>query len=343
MAVEKVTSNDVAKRAGVSQSAVSRVFTPGASVSSKMAEKVHKAARELGYRPNVLARSLITGRSRIIGLVVAYLENQFYPDALEKLSNALQERGYHILVFMVSNDDESVDGVMEDLLDYQVDGIITASVGMSNELAARCAAAGVPVVLFNRGQDDERLNQVTSNNFEGGRKIAEFLVAGGHKRVAHIAGWSGSSTGRDRKAGFLAGLNGTGAECTGIIDGMYRRETASEAARALFSGPDKPDAVFVGNDHMAFAVMDTLRFELGLRVPEDVSVIGYDDVPLSSWPAYNLTTLRQPSNRMVDATVSTLLDWIEEGSTSVQKIRIDGPLMIRGSARVPEGWDDEGV
>jgi len=341
MRVEKVTSVDVAKLAGVSQSAVSRVFTPGASVSPKMAEKVLKAAQELGYRPNVLARSLITGRSRIIGLVVAYLENQFYPDALEKLSTALQAHGYHILVFMVSNDDDSVDKVMGELLDYQVDGIITASVGMSNALAARCAAAGVPVVLFNRGQDDERLNQVTSNNFEGGRKIAEFLVAGGHRKIAHIAGWSGSSTGRDREAGLRAGLKAAGLDVAVCIDGMYNRETASAAAREIFSAADRPDAVFVGNDHMAFAVMDVLRFELKLNVPGDVSVVGYDDVPLASWPAYDLTTLRQPSNRMVEATVSTLLGWIEEGSNDVQKIQIDGPLMIRGSARVPEGWPDE--
>ncbi|GAA0774430.1 LacI family DNA-binding transcriptional regulator [Roseibium denhamense] len=338
---EKVTSVDVAKRAGVSQSAVSRVFTQGASVSPKMAEKVHKAAQELGYRPNVLARSLITGRSKIIGLVVAYLENQFYPDALEKLSNALQAHGYHILVFMVSNEDASVDKVMGELLDYQVDGIITASVGMSNDLAARCAAAGVPVVLFNRGQDDDRLNQVTSNNFEGGRQIAKFLAASGHERIAHIAGWSGSSTGRDREAGFRVGLKDAGLELCACIDGMYKRETAAAAAIELFSGSDRPDAVFVGNDHMAFAVMDVLRFELKLDVPGDVSVVGYDDVPLASWPAYDLTTLRQPSNRMVEATVATLLGWIEDGSTSIQKIQIDGPLMVRGSARIPQGWNDE--
>ncbi|MEM6460496.1 MAG: LacI family DNA-binding transcriptional regulator [Pseudomonadota bacterium] len=340
MGSEKVTSIDVARRAGVSQSAVSRVYTPGASVSTKMSEKVLKAAEELGYRPNVLARSLITGRSRIIGLVVAYLENQFYPDALEKLSNALQARGYHILVFMASNDDASVDSVMGELLDYQVDGIITASVGMSNDLAARCAAAGVPVVLFNRGQDDDRLNQVTSDNYEGGRKIAAFLAAAGHRRIAHIAGWSGSSTGRDREAGFRAGLQKAGLELVACVDGMYRRETAAEATRAMFARKDRPDAVFVGNDHMAFAVMDVLRFEMGLSVPLDVSVVGYDDVALASWPAYDLTTLRQPSNRMVEATVTTLLSWIEDGSDDIRKIKIDGPLMIRGSARIPDKWPE---
>lgn len=343
MSTERVNSLDVAKRAGVSQSAVSRVFTPGASVSKKMSERVLKAAAELGYRPNVLARSLITGRSRIIGLVVAYLENQFYPDALEKLSNALQRRGYHILVFMASNEREGIDQVLQELLDYQVDGIITASVAISNDLTTRCEAAGIPVVLFNRDQDGVNLSAVTSNNFAGAKKIADFLVRGGHKRIAHIAGWGGSSTGRDREEGFRAGLTEAGRKLFACIDGMYNREVAAAAARDMLKGRWKPDAIFVGNDHMAFGVMDTLRYDLGLRVPEDISVVGYDDVPLSSWPTYNLTTLRQPSNRMVEATVETLLGLIEGTTEEYRKVRIDGPLMVRGTARVPEGWTDEGL
>lgn len=335
MGERKVTSLDVAAKAGVSQSAVSRVFTPGASVSQKMADKVRAAADELGYRPNVLARSLITGRSRIIGLVVAYLENQFYPDALERLSNALQEQGYHILIFMASGTGEGVGAVIDELLDYQVDGIITASVGMSDELAGRCAAAGIPVVLFNRGQDDLRLSQVTSDNSAGAKKIAEFLIAGGHQRIGHITGWTGSSTGRDREAGFLAGLRAAGMAPVSILDGHYRRAEAAAAARAMVETA-QTDAIFVGNDHMAFAVMDELRSEMGLRVPEDVSIVGYDDVPLAGWPAYDLTTLRQPSGRMVEATVTTLLDRIDNPDTEPQKIAIDGPLIVRGSARVPE-------
>jgi DNA-binding LacI/PurR family transcriptional regulator len=338
MAQIKSTSTDVARLAGVSQSAVSRVFTPGASVSTRTAEKVRDAAKKLGYRPNVLARSLITGRSRIIGLVVAYLENQFYPLALERLSNALQARGYHILVFMAPNSRDGIEQVMQELLDYQVDGIITASVAMSNDLSARCDAAGIPVVMFNRGQDDPRLSEVTSDNIAGGRKVAEFLLAGGHERIAHIAGWSGSSTGRDRAKGFADALAEKNLEPFAVIDGMYSRDTATDAARRLMAGPGKPDAIFVGNDHMAFAVMDVLRFELGMRVPDDVSVIGYDDVPMAEWPSYRLTTLRQPVNRMVNATVDTLLSFIEDGDRTPRKMRIDGPLIVRDSALKPEGW-----
>ena len=165
-----MTSLEVAKRAGVSQSAVSRVYTPGASVSAKTAEKVKTAAAELGYRPNVLARAMVSGKSRIIGLVVAYLENYFYPEALEKLSNALQERGYHVLIFMASQTAGNISSVVDEILDYQVDGIVMASVALSSEIGSRCQAAGVPVVLFNRSQDMDDISSVTSDNFEGGAR-----------------------------------------------------------------------------------------------------------------------------------------------------------------------------
>lgn len=334
MANDKITSAQVAALAGVSQSAVSRVFTPGASASKKTAERVRAAAEQLGYRPNVLARGLITGRTRMIGLVVAYLDNQFYPVALELLSRALQERGYHILVFMAENATEKVAQVMGELLDYQVDGIITASVAISNDLTSRCAAAGIPVVMFNRGQADVRLSEVTSDNVAGGRRAAEFLLHGRHRKIAHVMGWQGSSTGRDRAAGFAGAMKAAGSVPVAMIDGMYNRETAASVARQLFVRKDRPDAVFVGNDHMAFAVMDALRFDLGLSVPGDVSVVGYDDVPLAAWPAYDLTTIRQPVRRMVDATVDALIAQIE-GDGEPRKLRIDGPLIVRGSARLP--------
>lgn len=334
--VDKITSADVARLAGVSQSAVSRVFTPGASASPKTVAKVRAAADRLGYRPNVLARAMITGRSQIIGLVVAYLENQFYPVALERLSSALQDRGYHMLIFMAGNAAENVADVLDELMDYQVDGIITASVAVTNDLTSRCQNAGIPVVMFNRGQNDPRLSEVTSDNRAGGRRVAEFLIAGGHRRIAHIMGWQGSSTGRDRADGFREGMAGAGLRPFAMIDGEYTRERAIQVARDLCTGSERPDAIFVGNDHMAFAVIDELVHRMGLRVPADVSIVGYDDVPMAAWPSYNLTTIRQPVDEMVNATVETLLGQIE-GRTKPSHYRIDGPLILRGSARIPEG------
>ena len=336
MSNKKVTSLEVAKLAGVSQSAVSRVFTPGASSSKKTNELVRKAATKLGYRPNILARSLITGKSRIIGLVVAYLDNYFYPEALELLSSALQKRGYHVLIFMSGNKEGDIADAVDEILDYQVDGIIAASVSMSSDLAKRCASAGVPVVLFNRTQDDERLSAVTSANVLGGQKVARFLLAGGHKRIGHIAGWEGASTQRDREKGFSDELTRNGRSLYAREIGNFNLDEARQAARKMFTRKDFPDAVFVANDAMAIAVIDVIRFELGLKVPEQVSVVGYDDVPISSSPAYDLTTVRQPANRMVAETVSILIENIENKTTTARRIEIDGPLMVRGSAKISD-------
>lgn len=329
---DRITSLQVAQRAGVSQSAVSRVFTPGASASAKTSEAVKKAAHELGYRPNMMARAMITGKSRIIGLVVAYLDNQFYPLALERLSNALQEQGYHILVFTVPNDVDRVAKVMRELLDYQVDGIITASVSITNDLTERCAAIGIPIVMFNRAQDGRDISAVTSANVAGGRKVAQFLISSGHKKIAHISGWLASSTGRDRLEGFREGMCAANMTPHGVIDGEFSRDIAAQASRDMMNSASPPDAIFVGNDHMAFAVMDTIRFELGLRIPEDVAIVGYDDVPLAQWASYDLTTVRQPVNQMVQSTIDILLRQIDDGDILPQRIEIDGPIMVRGSA-----------
>jgi len=338
MTRDKVTSADVAMLAGVSRSAVSRVFTPGASASKKTAEKVHKAAAELGYRPNTLARAMVSGRSRIIGLVVAYLDNQFYPDVLEKFSAALQAQGYHVLVFMAPQTTGNVDGVVEDLLDYQVDGIIAASVALSSDLTDRCRAAGVPLVLFNRTLDDPRVAAVTSDNVAGGRAVAKLFAAAGHRRIGYIAGWEGASTQRDREAGFRAGLAAANLTLQARTVGNYRSDQAREATLRMFDR-DPPDAVFVANDHMAFSVMDTLRFELGLSIPGDVCVIGYDDVPAAAWPAYRLTTVRQRANAMVSETLDLLMGQIAGDPVPPQNRLVDAPLVLRHSARVPDAWD----
>jgi DNA-binding LacI/PurR family transcriptional regulator len=336
MKINKITSAQVAKLAGVSQSAVSRVFTPGASVSIKTTTKVKEAALSLGYRPNSIARAMVSGKSRMIGVVVAYLENQFYPEALERLSNCLQEKGYHVLIFMAGKDRQSIDNVIEEILDYQVDGIIAASVSMSSGLSERCRAAGVPMVLFNRAQDEPNMSAITSDNIEGGKKIAKFLISSGHKKISYIAGWEGASTQRDREAGFISILNDAGLSLHSRKVGNFVFEDSREATRSMFFN-NPPEAVFVANDHMAFAVMDTLRYELGLKIPDDVSVVGYDDVPAASWPSYSLTTVQQPVNIMVRETVEILIEKIENPEARPQKIKVDGPLILRKSAKIHKG------
>ena len=325
-----VTSMDVAKLADVSQSAVSRAYTPGASVSLDTRARVMAAAKKLGYRPNAIARSLITKRSRMIGVVMSYLDNQFYPLVLEKLSQRLQRDGYHVLLFI--SDAREADAVLAEILQYQVDGLVLASTSVSSGLASRCADAGIPVVLFNRTvRAGHAASAVVSDNAVGGQLIAQHLVAQGCTRIAYIAGTEDSSTNQDRERGFREGLAQLGMRCFARAVGDYDFEQAKRATRELFVGSgERPDAIFVANDHMAIAAIDTLRSELGLRVPHDVCVAGFDDVPQAAWAAYQLTSVVQPATAMIDATAKLLLEQIN-GNVSQTELVLPVTLVCRSS------------
>lgn len=307
-------AQDVADLAQVSQSAVSRTFTPGASVSEETRRKVLAAAQKLGYRPNALARSLITRRSRIVALVMSYLENQFYPLVIERLSQKLQKEGYHVLMF-IAEVDEAADGVLAEILQYQVDGIVMASAMLSSNVARSCAEVGVPVVQFNRvsilgGLARHASSSVTSDNYAGGQLVARLLVERGYRRFGFLAGLEDSSTSIERERGYRDALHELGYDVACREVGHYNFDLAQAAVRRMFAG-DPPDALFAGNDHMAIAALDVMRQELGLRVPQDVAVVGFDDVPQAAWGAYQLTTVRQQVEPMVDATVSLLREQMQ--------------------------------
>jgi DNA-binding LacI/PurR family transcriptional regulator len=329
----RVTSADVARLAGVSQSAVSRVFTDGASASAKTSTKVKEAAEILGYRPNRLARSLLTGKSYMVGLVVAYLDNYFYPEVLEKLSKALQQQGYHVLMFMAEQTANNIDEVVEEILEYQVDAIVTASVALSSELADRCQSAGIPIVQFNRVQERSRFSSVTTDNYSGGAEIARHLISEGYQSFGYIAGWQGASTQRDREAGFCAILAEYGFDLSFRAVGNFRSEQAYKAARLLVSQKQRPEAVFEAKYTMALEVMDVLRHEADLAVPDDIAIVGYDDIPPAGWPRYDLTSFSQPADEMVENIVSLLMRHIETEEMEPLQITINGSLKIRSSSK----------
>lgn len=337
MASERVTAYDVAKAAGVSQPTVSRVFSRSTSVDPAKVARVRAVARELGYIPNLVARSLNSGNSFRIGIVLAYLKNGFFGQALQDLSKALNKEGYSVTVYFAGNSSDDIDGIIDDLLADQVDGIVLASISLSNELVTRVRKSGIPCVLFNRGQTDPDASMVTASNFEGGKQATEFLIKAGHTRIAHLAGWRKALNGVDRRDGFLAAMLDAGLDPLACIDCHFRRTVAMTETRKLFDQADVPDALFVANDHMAFGVLEVLREELGLRVPEDVSVIGYDDAPMADWKTFDLTTMRQPLSQMINATARMLLSEISDPSRTPEKIDIPGELIVRGTARLPAG------
>jgi DNA-binding LacI/PurR family transcriptional regulator len=335
-----VTSIDVAKLAGVSQSAVSRAFTIGAAVSDKTRIKIMQAAKELKYRPNAIARTLSTNRSHIIGMVLSQLDNLFYPAAVDKLSRSLQLHGYHLMLFFAEGRD--VDKALTQLLAYQLDGVVLASTTLSSRLAKECVNAGIPVVMFNRSADGAQASSVTSNNREGGRLLGEFLMQNGHSKIAYIAGREDSSTNRDREAGLSAALEAAGLSIYRRAVGNYEREDAAIATRVLFSGKNPPDSVVVASDHMAFSVVDTLRFELGKAVPNDVSVVSFDNVPQAGWPVYQLTTIAQSIDAMVNATANLLIDQINASEIVSSDVVVSSKLVIRESARLLPTWKRQG-
>ncbi len=326
---------DVAKLAGVSQAAVSRVFTPGASVSEETRSKVMAAVKQLGYRPNVIARSLVQNSTNIIGLVVKRFTNPFYAHMIQEFTRALQEQGYWTLVFNISEKQE-LEEALPMALQYRVDGLIITSATLSSKLADECARSGTPVVSFNRYATDGHSHMVCCDNFEGGRMVADALLDAGHKRIAFIAGEESSSTNRDREMGFVKRLEERGhgldlRESAGDYD--YEMGYAAAERLLLLADNSRPDAIFCANDLIAMGALDLARCKLGIKIPEELSIIGFDDIPAAGWPSYQLTTIRQPFGTLVDTTIQVLMDAIHEPDSEIIKKVITPTLIWRESAR----------
>ncbi len=329
---KRVSSVEVARLAGVSQAAVSRVFTPGASVSAEMRAKVLTAAKKLGYRPNVIARSLTQRTTNMIGLVMFRFTNPFYARLLKEFSHKLQEMNYWTLLLNVEGDQE-IEAALPMALQYQVDGIIITSATLSSYLADECARTGTPVVLFNRTSVESRVNAVCCDNYGAGRMAADALIEAGHQRFAYLAGEENSSTNRDREKGFVERLCERGVSLAYREPGDFSYERAYPIAQRLLNRPDRPDAIFCASDLMAMAVIDVARCELGIRIPDDLSVIGFDDIEMASWPQYSLTTMHQPLERLVEATIEVLMSAIKNPQGERILRLIPATLVERRSAR----------
>lgn len=326
----RANSYDVARLAGVSQSAVSRAFVPGAYLSASLREKVVAAAATLGFRPNAMARGLATRRSGIIAVAMQAIGNPVYPAVLDGLSRRFREAGQQLLLLDLGDPVEAILRVLQ----YQTDAVVVTAASQlapSRRVTEACLEAAVPVVLFNRVFADLVAPAVTCANRAGGRLVAELLAGAGHRRLAFIGGPEESSTVMDRRAGFVERLAELGHAAPLLETGAYSYEAGQAALMRLAARGAVPDAVFCTNDMLALGVMDAARTTLGLRVPQDLSVVGFDDVPMASWCSYGLTTIRPRFEAMVDATAAMALK--PDGAVGV--LEIPGDLVVRGSARLP--------
>ncbi len=326
------TESDVARLAGVSQSAVSRAFTKGASIAKATREKIIAAARELGYHPNLLARSLATRRSNIIALAIANLENPFYAQVAQQLSAQLRETGRHILLFTSSIYDET-DPMLERALSYQADALIMTATKASEQLADQFKKAGVPIVQINRESKIAGVSTVWGENYRAGKVAASHFLKKNHKNFAFVAGTKISSTSHMRQQGYIETLAKNNIKNVQIVYGEYSFEGAANAARKLFNSKNPPDAIFCASDYMAFGVLEVARREFALKIPIDVAIIGVDDVPEASHSAYDLTTFSQPAAALAKEAISIVDKMIANPNRRAIRTEVAGELIIRGSTR----------
>jgi DNA-binding LacI/PurR family transcriptional regulator len=326
---QRVTSSDVARFVGVSQATVSRAFSPNSPITEQTRQKILDAARHLNYVPNSFARSLITGESKIVAMLIGDLHNPFYTTALDEFSLRLQAIGKHVLVFNGA-DPGAVDDAVRRMLEYQVDGLIITAATISMQMTALCVELDIPVVLFNRYVPGVSVNSVCCDNVAGGELAAEVLFQAGASRYAVIYGDGSATTNVDRVEGFTSRLEKLGVREIPKSLGHYTYEGGYSAALALLKQKKRPDALFCVNDIMALGAIDAAR-ELGIAVPDELMIIGFDDIPEASRPPYMLTTIRQPIRQMIGEAMELLTRPTEQPVSRMLKGRLINRSTTRGA------------
>lgn len=326
-----VTLREVALRAGVSRSAVSRAFTPGASVSAKTRAKVEEAASALGYSPSALASALTTGRTKLIGLVSNNFRNPVFLEVFDRFTRGLQEQGLRpLLVNLSGNMDRAA--AIELMRRYSVDGVILASSTLPPDFAQAFREAQLPVVhSFGRCTEASPVHLVGVDNRAAGRLAAQTLVGRGYRRVSFLGGPERASSTQDRLRGFL---DGTGSEVE--VAASFASEYSFAAGRAemqrLLAEGSPAEAYFCGDDILSIGAISALR-DAGFSVPGDVGILGMNDMEMAAWAGIDLTTVRQPVGDIIAASIELVVASINIPDLAPHTRRFDCTLVERGTLR----------
>lgn len=317
-----LTSRQLAALIGVSQSTISRAFTPGSSISPDLRKRVLAAARSYGYLPNAIASMLTTRRTHIVGIVLSDMQNPFYPALLARLTQGLQQAGLQSLLFNIAPG-ASVEDQLLAIRTYNVDSVVVISATVLNARTLAWATEGRRSVLLNRlGHDD--ITTVCCDNAQGARALVDHLYETGHRRIGYVAGLTQSAIGVTRFSAFSARLAERGMRLTGTASReAYSYDAGWHAALEIL--PERPDAIFFASDVLALGGLDAIRQAgAGGRI----AAVGFDDIPMASWNCYSLTTYRQPIEDIVAKTVE-LLTAPDPGP--VQLYSLPGELVVRAS------------
>lgn len=324
----KVSIFDVAKKSGLSVVTVSRVLNGAESVREKNRQKVLDAIKELDYRPNAAARSLARGKTGIVGLIVTTLQDSFFDAVVKELNEVLALHGYFLAVSVSTGigSDEAHYLIQED----RVDGLILLSPMEEDNYIVELKRRNIPYVLIDNQKPENDAFSVTIDNYKGGYAATKHLLDLGHTSIAHLSGHDMFRSTRERRSGFLQALEEKGLAPFDMITGDFEIDFGYDTCRKWLREGRLPSAVFAGDDNIALGVVNALMQE-GIRVPEQVAIVGYDDQHISSKLHPHLTTVRQPADRIGLAAADMLLKRMDGTMKRGSNVRIDPELIVRES------------
>jgi LacI family transcriptional regulator len=334
-----VTIRDVARVANVHPGTVSRALNEETRglVNPDTAERVIRAANKLGYRPNRIARGLKTSRSHTIGVLIPDITNPLFPPILRGIEDRLDDAGYTSLIVNTDNDPERERIHLEAMRARQVDGLISATARLDRELLDELGGAGTPLVLVNRSLEDGSVPAVTVNDRQGIALAVEHVVALGHRRIGHVAGPQNLSTGHRRHLGFIEAMGAAGLPTPPEHVRFGAFFTDVEGARAcdelLDAAPDLT-AIVAANDLLAIGCYDTVE-QRGLTCPDDISIVGFNDMPFVDRLRPPLSTVRVPQREIGKVAADLLLEQLSDGSETMNEILLEPTMMVRGSTASP--------
>ena len=310
---------------------MSRTYTKGARISPQTRQKVLVAARSLDYRPNILARSLMTRRTNLIGLVSNNFDNPAYMEIFDLFTRRLQQHGLRPLLANLSGGTRT-DAALDMLLQYNVDGVIIASSTLPPEFVKACSAARLPVVhAFGRPGNPALTSVVGADNVQGGVLAGEILLERGYRSIAFLGGPQTASSTADRLRGLCQSLQSAAmAPVAEVYGHSYSHEAGFTLMRQLLLSGGI-DSVFCGDDILAMGAIDACRAG-GIGVPRDVGIVGFNDIAMAAWPAYDLTTIRQPIGEIIVAAVETAIANIDMAGACETRV-FECRSVIRGTLR----------
>lgn len=322
----KIRSFEVAERAQISRSTVSRALAGDPRISEATRQRVMAAAAELGYQPNFIARGLKNQSTRIVGVVVTDLDNPYHAHALQLLIEKMGGQGLAPLVF-ACNSGEGAENAIERLMSYQVDAVIALAAPFSRQIVDACLAGRKPLVLMNRHEGDATVSVVGGDGMWAGGMVADHLVGRGARSFAFFGGEDNTAISAERHTGFAERLRENGMSLAAVASSRYRYDDARRAAGSILQAA--PDAVFCANDTLAMALADTAR-ATGTRMP---MIVGYDNSALAARPVYDLTSVDHNLDEMTSRTVEAALASAYDPDAPALRLTIRPHLVERGSTR----------